>query len=437
MALGGGTWITQNKVLPGSYINVISADRAGVNLSDRGYVALPMELDWCKDEEVFTVTQEDFQKDSLKIFGYSYDSDKMKGLRDLFKNATVLYAYKLNKGVKASNDYATAKYSGTRGNDLKIVIAANVDESNKFDVTTYLGTTEIETQTSIARAADLVNNEFVDFKSDAELTITAGISLTGGTNGNDVTGTEHQAFLNKIESYNYNTLGCLSTDDKVKSLYVAFVKRMRDEVGAKIQLVGYKIANGDYEGVITVDNKVTDEGELESSLVYWVLGIEGGCAVNKSNTNKKYNGEFTINIEYTQTQLKNCIREGKLVLHKVGDDIKVLTDINSLITYTKEKGQDFSSNQVMRVVDQIAIDDAILFNTKYLGEFPNDASGRISLWNDLCDIDKKLQNLRAIENFNTEDVTVEKGETKKSVVVNQKVTPVVAMEQMYMTTVVA
>lgn len=436
MALGGGTWISQNKILPGSYINVVSVEKASVNLSDRGYVALPMELDWCPDEEVFEVTQEDFQKDSLKIFGYEYTSDKLKGLRDLFKNATVLYAYKLNKGVKASNTYATAKCSGTRGNDLKIVIAANIDEPSKFDVTTYLGTTEVDTQTSVESAADLVDNNFVDFKSNAELEVTAGASLSDGTNGTAVTGTEHQAFLNKIESYIYNTLGCLSTDETVKGLYTAFTKRMRDEVGAKIQLVAYNVT-ADYEGVISVQNKVSDDGELESSLVYWVLGAEGACAVNKSNTNKKYNGEFTVEADYTQTQLKNFIKEGKLAFHKVNSDVKVLKDINTLVTYTTEKGKDFSNNQVMRVVDQIAIDDAILFNTKYLGEYPNDASGRISLWNDLCDVDKKLEKLRAIEDFATEDVTVEKGEIKESVVVNQKVTPTVAMEQMYMTTVVA
>ena len=39
MALGGGTWLTQNKVLNGAYINFISAARASTNLSDRGYVA--------------------------------------------------------------------------------------------------------------------------------------------------------------------------------------------------------------------------------------------------------------------------------------------------------------------------------------------------------------------------------------------------------------
>ena len=36
MAYGGGTWLTQNKVLPGTYINFVSAAVAYVNIADRG-----------------------------------------------------------------------------------------------------------------------------------------------------------------------------------------------------------------------------------------------------------------------------------------------------------------------------------------------------------------------------------------------------------------
>lgn len=45
MAFGGGTWITQNKVLPGAYINVVSAGIASAALSDRGIATMPLELD--------------------------------------------------------------------------------------------------------------------------------------------------------------------------------------------------------------------------------------------------------------------------------------------------------------------------------------------------------------------------------------------------------
>ena len=92
MALGGGSFVTQNKDLPGAYINFISAAGASAPLSDRGICTMPLELDWGIDEEVFEVTSEDFKKNSLKIFGYNYTDDKLKGLRDLFINAKTLYA---------------------------------------------------------------------------------------------------------------------------------------------------------------------------------------------------------------------------------------------------------------------------------------------------------------------------------------------------------
>ena len=137
MALGGGTFVTQNKILPGAYINFVSAAKASATLSDRGIAAMALELDWGVDGEVFEVTSGDFQKDSVKLFGYDYTHEKLKGLRDLFKNIKTLYAYRLNSaGAKATNTYATAKYSGVRGNDLKVIIQKNTDDNSKFDVKT-------------------------------------------------------------------------------------------------------------------------------------------------------------------------------------------------------------------------------------------------------------------------------------------------------------
>ena len=88
MALGGGTWTTQNKKLPGTYINYVSAGIASQALSDRGIATVPVELDWGPDE-VFQVTTEDMQKNALQLFGYSYTDDRLKGLRDLFAGGTV------------------------------------------------------------------------------------------------------------------------------------------------------------------------------------------------------------------------------------------------------------------------------------------------------------------------------------------------------------
>ena len=76
MALGGGTWTSQDKVLPGSYINFVSADKAGITLSDRGVCAIPMELDWGKDGEVIKVNAEDVRNVSYRVFGHDYTDEE-------------------------------------------------------------------------------------------------------------------------------------------------------------------------------------------------------------------------------------------------------------------------------------------------------------------------------------------------------------------------
>ena len=214
------------------------------------------------------------------------------------------------------------------------------------------------------------------------------------------------------------------------------MKRLRDEMGIKFQLVLHNLA-ADYPGTINVKNDVLDEGWSQASLVYWVTGASAGCEVNRSCQNRKYDGEFTVAADYTQNELKKAIKAGEFTLHKVGADIRVLADINSMVTTSDTQGEIFQENQTVRVIDQIGNDIAVLFNTKYLGVVPNDAAGRISLWSDIVKHHEQLQEIRAIENFSDADVTVELGSSKKSVVVKDLVTVVNAMSKLYMTVTVA
>lgn len=434
MALGGGTYTAQNKVLPGSYHNFVSLAKASATLSDRGIATMPLELDWGVEGAVFEVTSADFQNNSQKIFGYAYNHEKMKGLRDLFKNITILYAYRLNGGgAKASNTYATAKFGGVRGNDLKIVIQKNIDDASKYDVKTLLGTTTVDVQT-VSGVTDLVANDYVTFKTEATLEVTAGIALSGGTN-TDVTGESHQTYLDKVEKYSFNAIGVVTTEDSIKTLYENFCKRLRDEIGAKFQAVIYTKA-ADFEGVINVKNKTADADWSEACLVYWVTGITAGCAINRSNLNKIYDGEFTVDVDFTQAQLIEAIKSGEFALHQVGSDIRVLEDINSLVTTTDTKTDVFKDNQTIRVIDQIANDDAVLFNTRYLGVVPNDEAGRMSFWADIVKHRQQLQDMRAIQNFTDEDVAIRQGDDKKSIVVDDAVQIINTMAKIYMTTVV-
>ena len=436
MALGGGIFVTQNKKLPGAYINFVSAARATATLSDRGVAALPLSLNWGEVGKAITVSSEDFLYNSRKLFGYDYSDEALKPIREVFKHATKLILFRLDTtATKATNKFADAKYAGTRGNDLKIVITANTDNPLNFDVKTLLGTTEVDSQVNVsANTNNLVENDYVTWKAGVALELTASTPLSGAQAGT-VTAGDWQKAIAALESESFNTLGVVSTDSEIADLVVAWTKRMRDEVGVKFQTVVYNKAADD-KAIINLVSTIEGQSN-NASLVPWVTGAQAGCNVNESCTNMTYDGEYSVDVNRTQSQLEECIDKGQFVLHKVGEDVRVLTDINSKVTVTEDEGDDFKSNQTMRVVDQIGNDIAVLFNTRYLGKIPNNESGRITLWNDIVKHHQELQNLGAIEDFAPENVVVMKGDTKKSVVVSDAVTPVNAMEQLYMTCVIS
>lgn len=434
MALGGGTFLTQNKILPGAYINFVSVAKASATLSDRGIATIPLDMDWGPENQVVTVELADFLKNSQKIFGYAYTAEKLKPMREIFKHAKTVYFFRLNaSGVKAANTFATAKYPGTRGNDLRTVITENEKnelESKLYDVATFLGTVQVDLQTGIKTMADLKPNDYVDWITSASISLTASLPLKNGTNGT-VEDAAYQTYLDKMEAYNFNAMGCPSNKSTIAELFAAFCKRMRDDVGKKFQVVCFRNL-ADYEGVVSVKNTIVGQTD-DPALIPWATGVVAGTAVNKSATNMDYDGEYSVDTDYTQTELENGIREGSFMFHQVDEKVVVLEDINSFISITDEKSSDFSSNQTIRVLDQIANDIAVLFGKKYIGKVPNDASGRVSLWNDIVKHHMELQNIRAIENFNPDNVTVVQGDTKKAVVVTDYVTPVNAMAQLYMT----
>lgn len=432
MALGGGTFTTATKVLPGTYINFVSKRSASPMLSDRGVATMPLELDF-GSSEVITLTPEELEKNSLKLFGYSYTHDKLKGLREVMSHVRVLYVYRLNgSGVKASNEFATALYPGVRGNDIQIVIKASVDEPDKHDVITMLDGRVVDTQ-RVAEAEELKPNDFVEFKDTLTLSDNAGTPLLGGTNST-VDGSTYQEYLSKIEGYSFNTMGILSTDEGIKTLCVNFCKRLRDDVGVKFQLVLYN-KKADYHGVINVKNRVI--GGIESALVYYVTGITAGCPINKTNLNRLYDGEFEVEANYTQTELIDAIDAGEFVLHRVGEEIRVLEDINSKVSVDEELGDVFRYNQTIRVIDQIANDTAVMFTTRFLGVVPNDEAGRVSLWSDLVKYHQSLQDIRAIEGFDSKDITISQGEDKNSVIIKEAISVIGSMSKLYLTVQVA
>lgn len=435
---GGGKFLTQNKVLAGFYYRFLSASKDSIPVSDRGNCAIGLELDWGEDGKIVTVENAEFHRNAKVIFGYNYDEAELYPVREIFKNAVTLYYYRLNGGgAKATGKWGTAKYTGTRGNAIKVVVANAIDEVGKFDVETYLANAKVDAQ-RVTTMAELKDNAFVVWAKDATLEADAGTTFTGGTNGT-VNGEAHQAFLDKAERVFFHALGCNSNDLVTLELYKSYTKRMCDEIGKVFQLVAPatdsagKAWDADNYSVITVQNKVLDNGKPEYALVYWALGAHAGVAINKTLQNSVYNGELTIDTDYTQTQLENFIANGKFVFHEAGEKVRVLADINSFVTLTEEEQSEFKNNRSVRVYYQQITDIANAFNTNWQGISPNDADGRSAFRGVIIKYLEELQDKRAIQEFDPDTVVVEKGDAKGAVTVGYPTNAVDAMYQLYAT----
>jgi len=436
MAFGGGIFTSQNKKLPGTYINFVTAAAVRQEAFARGIAAMGLTLDWGPEGTVFSVTRDEFYRNARALFGYTADAPELKGVRDLFINAHTLRAYRLNGGgAKASNSLAEALYGGKRGNDISISVAANADKPGKWDVSTWIDGEKMDTQT-VAAAAELKPNAYVRFK-EFELAEKAGEKLSGGTDGT-ASVESHQKFIDLVQGYSFNTIGVVSDETgdgapEVNALYAAFAKRMRDEMGVKFQAVLYRHP-ADHEGVVNVKNAVNDEGESAASLVYWVTGLMAGTKVGQSAMNTVYDGEYSIDAGLTQAQLEEAMEAGEFTMHRVNEDMRVLNDVNSLTTFTEDKGEIFRQNQTIRVIDAIATEISSIFGTRYIGKVANNAAGRVSLWSDIVKLMRELERIGAIEEFDEGSVSVEQGEKRGAVVARLSGLNISgAMEQLYMT----
>lgn len=413
MALGGGIWQAQNKVLPGVYINTVSKSK-NASLKGIKVVALPLELNFGEANKVIKLDSSSFLSDSLALFGYNHLDKHLIALREVFKNASEVLVYRMlaDNAQKAQNKYATAKYAGIRGNDINIVIKQSLDTSG-YEVYTYIGN-ELADKQEVKQASELKANDLVVF-NDVALNPEAGIKLTGGTNGDSPKGAEYSKALNAFEAYDFDVLICPSKETDIAKLFEAYTKRLRESVGKKFQCVVYNNA-ADYEGIINVCTQAIKGDVLDvNALVYWVAGAIAGCKLNRSLTNKEYNGELKLKPLETSRELEKAIQAGQFVIHTVNQKLTVLEDINSLTTVGENKSEDFKRGQTIRILDHIAKSIAFIFTNNYMGKVPNTKDGRISLWNDICDMYKNLENAGAIEDFKTEHVVINQGEKKDSV----------------------
>ena len=233
-------------------------------------------------------------------------------------------------------------------------------------------------------------------------------------------------------------VGYPGTDEEIKSLYATFVKRLRDDEGKKIVgvLHNYK---GDNIGLINVKNGVVlNDGTTVTGdkAVAWVSGASAGAEINESLTNTAYDDAVDVDIKYTKSQFEAAIQAGEFVFYADYGKARVLTDINSLTSFGGGVTEDWTSNRVIRVLDGWANDVARIFGDSYIGKVTNSDTGRQLFKADLVSLALQYQDIDAISDFVSEDITIQQGNGKRDVAVDSALKPNDSMEKLYMTTVV-
>lgn len=174
--MAGGTWIDQNKVRPGVYINYKSAPSSLATMGERGVVAIARQLNWAEKGKFYTIEQ---PSDCVQL-GYAITDDAMLFVRQILlgsnrtQGATKILIWSLEEetggtDVKASGSIGNltleAVKAGKAGN--KITVTSTADGGDFVIVTSFDGTA-VDSQT-VATIAALVDNDYVKFGGTGSL----------------------------------------------------------------------------------------------------------------------------------------------------------------------------------------------------------------------------------------------------------------------------
>jgi hypothetical protein len=327
---------------------------------------------------------------------------------------------------------ATAKYVGSFGNRLSVVITS-APESH-FIVQTLLDGQAVDSQ-DVTAISGLVSNDYIDWSGTGALAVNTGVSLAGGTNG-EAGLTNYSAFLDALELEQFNIVIYDGTNATARDAYIDFVKRLSNREGIKCQaVVSNATPNPDNECVINCyphSLTLSDGSVLQpEELTWWVGGAQAGANVNESLTYVTHPNAVDFSPKLNSAAQEEAILGGQFALISNKGNVQVLTDINTFRTFAVEKGKAFSKNRVVRTVFGLCNDIYDVFSKNYIGAVSNDEEGRKALKGEIIGLMNRYQGIRALQNVEADDVTVLRGVDSDAVVIEIYCQPVDSIEKIY------
>lgn len=423
------------RIRPGTYVNVDSNARPAVAYASRGSVLIPLVNTWGPHAKLIKIEAADIAAADV-LLGNSVGNILL--LNEAFKGAGTVFAYNINKGNAASavkdSLMVTAKYPGTRGNDIKVSSTANPDGG--FDIAVILGTDTVEEFTNVAdiAATTALESAYVSFAGTGELVAFAALSLENGTSTEPIK-SGIMTMLDSIENETVSAIAWPFEDEDLKAAVVSKMHYLRDNCGKSIQAVVADYPDADYEGVINVTNSyaLSDGTELTTAeATAYVAAITAAATELVSNTYKIVADADRVIGKKSNEQAEAAIQSGEFFFTQQSDEVIVEYDINSLHTFTPTRSESYRKNKVIRVYD--AVSDTIR-ETFSPNKFPNSSLGW-DLMDGLCQtILQHYLDEGAIKDVDlSNDMKVNRGDsTGDSVYFDARIHAVDAAEKLYFT----
>ena len=166
----GGTWTSQNKILPGAYINFLTNAPLSITPGDRGIVALLQEMSVGNAGEIYSITATDksqYPEDAT-------DNDKLL-VNEALKGAQTVIVYNLGQGHTDITE-ALEKLKTEAFNTLCYPYDGVEYESNKQEIATWVEAMRDDEGMKIQ--AVLAN---YDGDYEGIINVTQGVKLVDGT----------------------------------------------------------------------------------------------------------------------------------------------------------------------------------------------------------------------------------------------------------------
>lgn len=399
------------QILPGAHVDIVAGDRKS-QLSVTGVVAMPLELNW--GDKVTVINQ---GQSTLLSLGYDITDTALKCVNEALNGAEKLILYRLNTtgaeatGSLATGITATAKFPGTRGNDISVVVAAS---GENWIIRTLVGTKEVDSQI-VSAAADFQANDFITISGTGTLSAATTV-LTGGTNGTVATSVWSD-FKTELEKQEFNVLTYTGTDSGIAGDLIAWVNAQRQK-NVMIQMVQSVVAANNPAIYHATIGGVTEAYTLTAAEACATLaGLVAKQGVTGSLTHYRgITGWTDTNPHLTYEQQETRVLAGELLVVMLYGTPTVLYDINSLTSFTDEAPKDFSKGLVMRTLDKFAQDVQKLLDTKVIGKIRNDTAGRGRVKAMIAQMaTESYLNNGYIEDFTADDVTVSTGTDRDAV----------------------